>query len=897
MKLIRKLSLVSISLLSLMITNCDDKDIIQTNGVRTQITCEIVESGSRTQVDGTQTTDGSTGILWSVGDAIGVFGNSTLNAKFEANNTKPARKTTFTGELASGDTPLYAYYPYLEGIYDANDNLQSITDPTNVPVSVDFEQSYTNMSSIAPYDLKAGNNPTLEDGSYKFTFSPLVALLKFKLELEGVEGITTGEVLESIAVEPHDDNTNTSAWTGNFHLDLTTQALSEINGESTLGVKLNFDETPSVTKSIVGYAAIVPAIKANDKLRIYINTNKHEVSLTVTARTKFEAGKCYDIPLVLKNVTEENELSVVENESEDVEAPVLNSFKFELAKNEGKLLNTEVYYNGSITTTRTVSDPKTMEVITSEEGENTVTGCIPYLYDFNLTPTFEVSEGAVVYVNDVEQTSGESEQDFSSTVTYTVMWEDGSASRDYQVTVTNTGLPVVVLTQNDPDNVYSESGENQYTEVSKVYMGTTIPSKVTDFDNLESSSTIQIYENGIISLNETCGFRLRGNSSQLFPKRPMAIKLDNKQSVLGMPKHKRWCLLAGWTDRSMIRNAVAFTIANAIKDHFTNTSETDADGYGLRWNPSGKNVELVLNGVHVGNYFLCEQIKIDDNRLAINEPYDAKDNPTFANCGFLLESDDAYDEDFKFKTSSYSIPFMFKDEVTTSMQNTVYNYVNSIEQNLMNRNYSTAYNNLHINSIIDWWFVQELAMNYEYRHPKSVYTYKDGEGKLHGGPVWDFDYQTFPNVSVVNSNKDSENSGYNYYNNGNNKIKYSYSTLLHTLYSSSSEPFMWYPLLFADSDTFVPRVKARWNSLYATLSGIVATIRTLGEANKKSDEYNKAMWPMNSGERYTRRDDNSTWFIDCCGDEGLNSYDAVIENLISVYQSRLDAMNTAINNL
>lgn len=188
-------------------------------------------------------------------------------------------------------------------------------------------------------------------------------------------------------------------------------------------------------------------------------------------------------------------------------------------------------------------------------------------------------------------------------------------------------------------------------------------------------------------------------------------------------------------------------------------------------------------------------------------------------------------------------------------------------------------------------------MNYEYRHPKSVYTYKDGEGKLHGGPVWDFDYQTFPNVSVVNSNKDSENSGYNYYNNGNNKIKYSYSTLLHTLYSSGSEPFMWYPKLFDDSDTFVPRVKARWNSLYATLSGIVATIRTLGEANKKSDEYNKAMWPMNSGERCTRRDDNSTWFIDCCGDEGLNSYDAVIENLISVYQSRLDAMNTAINNL
>lgn len=893
MKFSKTLIGMSVLFMNLMLTNCTDKDVIQSN-VRVQITGELEMPASRTQIDNAETTDGSTGILWSAGDAIGVFGSSTMNAKFESNNSQPAKKATFTGELVQGDAPLYAYYPYSVGTYDKDEKLQPITNPKNVPVFLEHEQFYTDLTSIAPYDLKAGNNPTLQNGSYKFSFKPLTALLKFQLNLNGVAGISNDEVLESIAIETADgENTIQSPLTGNFSLDLTTQELSPVDGESYLDVLLNFANTPKVSKVIEGYATIVPAIKKGDKLLIYIVTDKHAVSLTVTAQTDFVAGACYDIPLIVKNATDEHKVTIGEiGNDEEVEAPVLNAFRFELTDNRGKLLATEAYYddNDEITTTRSITEPKVMEVVTSEDGESTVTGCIPYLYDFTLVPTFEVSEGAVVYVNGVQQTSGKSEQDFSQTVTYTVMWEDGSASRDYQVTITNTGLPVVVLTQHNPNAGGYET---------KSYLGTNVPSKETDFDSLEGTSTMQIYENGSLSLNQTCGFRIRGNSSSLFPKRPMAIKLDKKQPVLGMPEHKRWCLLAGWTDRSMIRNAVAFNIANAIKDHFkSNPNETDADGYGLKWNPSGKNVELVLNGVHVGNYFLCEQIKIDENRLDINEPYDAKDNATFADCGFLLESDDNYDEKYKFTTSICRIPFMFKDDVNDEILSNIEDYINGIEDNLYYGSYSEAYKSLHLNSFIDWLIVSELCMNYEYRHPKSVYTYKDGDGKLHAGPVWDFDYQTFPSINNVNNNTDIESSGYDYNNYGLNKISnYGYNTWM---FSSgiigSSEPFMWYPLLFKDA-TFKERVKSRWNALYTTLSGIVSTIRLLGEANKISDTYNKAMWPMDSGERYFRRDDNSYWFIDCCGDEGLTDYDNVINTLIESYESRLAGMNSAINSL
>ena len=70
-----------------------------------------------------------------------------------------------------------------------------------------------------------------------------------------------------------------------------------------------------------------------------------------------------------------------------------------------------------------------------------------------------------------------------------------------------------------------------------------------------------------------------------------------------MPKHKRWVLLANWMDRTLLRNDVAFEMARRVMD----------------WAPRGQFVELYLNGVHQGNYYLCEQIKVDKNRVNIDE--------------------------------------------------------------------------------------------------------------------------------------------------------------------------------------------------------------------------------------------------------------------------------------
>ena len=64
-------------------------------------------------------------------------------------------------------------------------------------------------------------------------------------------------------------------------------------------------------------------------------------------------------------------------------------------------------------------------------------------------------------------------------------------------------------------------------------------------------------------------------------------------------------LLANRVDRTLLRNDVAFEIARKCP--------------ALPWTPRGLFVELYLNGKHRGNYYLCEHIKIDKNRVNIDE--------------------------------------------------------------------------------------------------------------------------------------------------------------------------------------------------------------------------------------------------------------------------------------
>lgn len=788
---------------------------------------------------------------------------------FTGDNTEAAPTARFTGTIEGA--PMYAYYPYSE--------TNSASPYTAVAGELPGLQVYSSADGDLSYDWKVG---VPKDGAAdEFSFTHLFSLLCFDINADGT-GLS-GERLERVVISAADDGAAMFR-SGSFTVDLSTKAVTWGTYAAVNELTMEWTDKPTLTAGTTmhGYLTCsqAPGVTIKDrKIKVTVVTDVREASFTATLRTDFEAGVAYTFPLQLAEWKNASDAGY-----EEVERPTITSFEFTAAANAGKILSREAYYDATAgkTTTREV----TTQALTIDSREDRITGIIPYLYDFTLVPTLTVGEGCTVTYGDdnAEWTAGTA-VDFSQPVTFTV--SKAGASRAYTVSVNNTGLPVVVLDGKSLGSVE--------------FLHTRIVPKTSEF---AENQTITIFDKNNPDNNlaeKACGFRLRGNSTSNFPKKPLAIKLVEKSKILGMSSHKRWCLLAGWIDRSLIRNAVAFDVAHTVEAALP---YDDVNKEGLLWNPSGKNVELVLDGVHVGNYYLCEQVKIAGKRLDIQDCYkdmldayttnsETNPAPTIDNCGYLLEFDDNYDEVNKFITTKRNLPCQAKDEIgKDEIWNYVKTWVQDVEDLLTAGNYTAAYKKLDITSVIDYWFIQELTMNGEYRHPKSVYMYKDGEGKLCAGPVWDFDYQTFPNVANINSINES---------NRKSDVSFTMSTLLYTKWSlvnnpgnavsESDAPYMWYPLLFNDP-TFKAKVKERWAVAYPALSAVTATIDELGAANSVSDKYNQAMWPIESKERT-----GYSWYIDYSGDERLSTYDEVIRNMKEVYLERLDKMNSAINGL
>lgn len=447
-------------------------------------------------------------------------------------------------------------------------------------------------------------------------------------------------------------------------------------------------------------------------------------------------------------------------------------------------------------------------------GMNEISVITPFIIDkSHLVASFITPHNNKVYVGEEAQTSGVSINNFISPINYKVVSTDGFVN-NYTIKIQNTGLPIVYI--NTPDSAVISSK----TKWMK-----------------DASITIYNTDESIDYNNDKLQIRGRGNSTWFYyPKKPYALKLDKKAEILGMPKHKRWVLLANWMDRTMLRNEFAFEIAR-------NT--------GLAWTPRGRFVEVILNGRHIGNYYLCEQIKIDKNRVNISELKESDTDGDNITGGYLMELDVNYDEKDKFKSKYRKLPYMFKepDEDVLQPEQFEYfkNYVDSMESHLYsddwlkNREY-TEY--MDLNSFVDWWLVHELAENGEPNHPKSSYVYKDRLGKLTAGPVWDFDWETF-------------------------KPNRTYFSIKSSIY---------YNRLFQDPE-FVEIVRKRWEMYKPAFMQIPNLIRSEAKFLRYSEGLNHKLWPL--GSAHTNGD-------------GLMTFDEAVERMIGAYENKLTWLDQQI---
>ena len=432
------------------------------------------------------------------------------------------------------------------------------------------------------------------------------------------------------------------------------------------------------------------------------------------------------------------------------------------------------------------------------------------LTDHTLTVKVYDEDGNIYEIN-----SGLGSREFEAGAIY-------HAVRTASLSEESTGLPRVLI--NTPNNI-----------------GITSKSWLKDDLGNDFSSIVILNPDGTVDYEgEDLDVKGRGNSTWSYPKKPYALKIKSEPKVLGMNEHKSWVLLANWMDRTLMRNDVAFQIAKQTE---------------LSWTPNGKFVELILDGQHKGNYYLCEQIKVGKKRLNIKKMNADDLSGEAITGGYLMELDVYFDEVNKFHSGTKNLPYMFKEPDEDKLQPAQFewfqNYIDTMEGYLYadnwleNREYADY---MDIGSFIDWWFVYELSMNGEPGWPKSSYMHKDRLGKLKAGPVWDFDWATF--VPSKQSNFQIKNAIY-------------------------------YGRLFSDP-AFIAEVKSRWASYKSKFEAIPAYISSVAASIKKSNEVDYVMWPLSA---------HSSGSVN--GDQDL-SFDDAVARIISAYTAKLNYMDNQI---
>jgi len=231
--------------------------------------------------------------------------------------------------------------------------------------------------------------------------------------------------------------------------------------------------------------------------------------------------------------------------------------------------------------------------------------------------------------------------------------------------------------------------------------------------------------------------RARGHTSwRVSSKKPYKLKLKTESALLGLPAAKNWILLAEYLDGSMLYNSVPYSTGHLLNIPYTHHIIP---------------VEISINGEYRGIYVFTEHKEGGPNRIDVGTD------------GVVLSFDASFDGDWQFKSASLHLPVMVEYPEPEDMNPVKLSQIQSeyekfekyLKGSFPNDQYSEY---LDVYSFVDYLIVNDLTLNQEIFHPKSVYMNKQNGGKYRMGIIWDFDYgfgyandHTHYDMNVVNN--------------------------------------------------------------------------------------------------------------------------------------------------
>jgi hypothetical protein len=244
------------------------------------------------------------------------------------------------------------------------------------------------------------------------------------------------------------------------------------------------------------------------------------------------------------------------------------------------------------------------------------------------------------------------------------------------------------------------------------------------------------------------GFEIRGSSSQSFPKKSFGFETWDASgssidtSLMGMPSESDWILNANYTDKSLMRNTMAYQVWQNMGH------------YATRY----KHCEVILNGEYKGVYIFSEKIKRDKNRVNIAKLNPDENTGDDLTGGYIFKIDKQTGSGGSGWTSSYApsanpygqtIFFQYEypkeEDISPQQRNYIKNNVYDFETALKGSNFADTllgFRKYAVEStFFDYFLVNEITKNVDgYRLSTFLHKEQDSKGgKIRMGPVWDYD--------------------------------------------------------------------------------------------------------------------------------------------------------------
>jgi len=384
-------------------------------------------------------------------------------------------------------------------------------------------------------------------------------------------------------------------------------------------------------------------------------------------------------------------------------------------------------------------------------------------------------------------------------------------------TLTSSNLPIIIINTNGQTIV----DEPKITaDMGVIFNGENVRNTVTDPYN---------HYNGKI------GIEIRGQSSQMFPMKSYSLELRDvlggsfEKSLFGMPKEADWVLYAPYTDKTLMRNFLAYTMSNELG----------------RWAAHCRFVELVIDGDYKGIYVFMERIKRGSGRVNIVKMGSTDVTGDAVTGGYIFSLDKEPNGWFSSYTApnstnqnkrQFSYVYPKPENIVQAQKDYIKSYVDSFENALASPTFQDKVSGVRkfadLSSFIDHFIVNEVSRNVD-AYRLSTFLYKDRDSrnrKIFAGPVWDYDL-AFRNANYCDGSK---TNGWAYQ--FNNVCSGDGAGLI---------PFWWEKLM---SDTsFISNLRCRWKDVRKTvisndhLNHIIDSVVTLtAEARQRHFQ----RWPI-----------------------------------------------------